>query len=260
MPEVTTIISYSSLDEPFLYACLDQCSKFSQRIIVVHGTSLFDGTTEWQGPILDNYSLAFPTMRAVLIPGPLLKQMIDSNQGNTRAAHNYMRWHGVHVVDYFGKLGDAVLFVDADEIPDGAKMAAWLKEADLDQDPVHRFEAYWYFRSPELQATTTEESSLLLRSDLAKKASYWTHRERAGMTPGMPQPRTRGLDGLPMWHHFSWARSKENMLRKVSLWGHKHDRDWNKLIEEEFSHEFSGTDFVHGYQYRRVENQFRIGV
>jgi hypothetical protein len=39
------------------------------------------------------------------------------------------------------------------------------------------------------------------------------------------------------------------MLKKVSTWAHKTDKNWNALIEEEFSREFNGTDFVHNYKY-----------
>jgi hypothetical protein len=39
------------------------------------------------------------------------------------------------------------------------------------------------------------------------------------------------------------------MLKKVSTWAHKTDKNWNELIEEEFSRDFNGTDFVHNYKY-----------
>jgi hypothetical protein len=43
------------------------------------------------------------------------------------------------------------------------------------------------------------------------------------------------------------------MLRKVKSWGHTNDRDWNPMIEEEFSREFNGKDFVHNYSYKILE-------
>ena len=48
------------------------------------------------------------------------------------------------------------------------------------------------------------------------------------------------------------------MLKKVLNWGHKNDKNWSDLIEEEFSRPFNGTDFVHGYNYNIVENKFNI--
>jgi hypothetical protein len=48
------------------------------------------------------------------------------------------------------------------------------------------------------------------------------------------------------------------MLRKVKNWSHKNDRNWDDLIEEEFSRDFNGKDFVHNYSYEIVENKFKI--
>jgi hypothetical protein len=48
------------------------------------------------------------------------------------------------------------------------------------------------------------------------------------------------------------------MIKKVKNWSHKYDRDWEALVEEEFSRNFNGTDFVHQYQYELVDNKFKI--
>ena len=61
-----------------------------------------------------------------------------------------------------------------------------------------------------------------------------------------------------MFHHFSWVRTKEEMLKKVRSWGHKGDRNWIELVEKEFSTDFQKTDFIHGYQYKIVEPLFNI--
>jgi hypothetical protein len=62
-------------------------------------------------------------------------------------------------------------------------------------------------------------------------------------------------DGTPMIHHYSWVRTKEEMLQKVKSWGHRDDTDWQNLVEKEFSHNFTGTDFVpgHNYEYEVIE-------
>jgi hypothetical protein len=65
-------------------------------------------------------------------------------------------------------------------------------------------------------------------------------------------------EGLPMLHHFSWVRTKEEMFKKVKNWGHYRDRDWISCIEEEFTRPFNGKDFVHGYEYNTVDNIFNI--
>jgi hypothetical protein len=63
----------------------------------------------------------------------------------------------------------------------------------------------------------------------------------------------------PFVHHYSWVRTEEEMMNKVSNWAHAKDRpNWRDLVKEEFSRNFNGTDFVHGYSYKLVENIFGI--
>jgi hypothetical protein len=45
------------------------------------------------------------------------------------------------------------------------------------------------------------------------------------------------------------------MLKKIH-WGHQGGKNWEYLIEKEFSGEFTGTDFVHEYEYDIVEKKF----
>jgi len=62
-----------------------------------------------------------------------------------------------------------------------------------------------------------------------------------------------------MIHHYSWVRTKEEMLKKVSNWGHARDKgDWKELVEMEYSRPFNGQDFLHNYQYIIVDNKFNI--
>jgi hypothetical protein len=69
-----------------------------------------------------------------------------------------------------------------------------------------------------------------------------------------------GLDHLPLFHHFSWVRTEQEMLKKVKSWGHKKDRNWEQLVINEFSKPFQGTDFVHGYSFREVLAPFSISL
>ena len=48
------------------------------------------------------------------------------------------------------------------------------------------------------------------------------------------------------------------MLKKVRAWGHKGDRDWVTLVNQEFTAPFRGTDFIHGYTYKSVKPAFDI--
>jgi hypothetical protein len=41
----------------------------------------------------------------------------------------------------------------------------------------------------------------------------------------------------------------DEMIQKVISWGHNKDIDWVSLIEQEFTHDFNGKDFIHNYEY-----------
>ena len=62
-----------------------------------------------------------------------------------------------------------------------------------------------------------------------------------------------GLDSEPMIHHYSWVRTYEEMLKKVKHWGNTKDKDWTTMVHKEFEKDFDGTDFVHNYEYNKVE-------
>ena len=56
-----------------------------------------------------------------------------------------------------------------------------------------------------------------------------------------------------------WYESE--MLNEVKNWGHYNDRqNWVECIEEDFTHPFNGKDFVHNYEYIKVNNKFDIKI
>jgi hypothetical protein len=75
-----------------------------------------------------------------------------------------------------------------------------------------------------------------------------------------PKLNMARFDNQIIMHHFSWVRTKEQMLKKVESWAHKGDKHWVSLIEEEFKYSFRGRDFVHNYKFIEVENTFKIDI
>jgi hypothetical protein len=156
---------------------------------------------------------------------------------------------------------EAVLFLDADEIPEGAKFSEWLEASDYQQNTVMKLANYWYFREPTYQALSWEDSVVLVQTRAITRDLILRQEERDAIYDLLPGPKRRhvtGPDGEPMFHHFSWVRTKDEMLKKVRSWGHKGDRNWTELVEEEFSGDFQGTDFIHGYQYKTIQPLFDI--
>jgi len=108
----------------------------------------------------------------------------------------------------------------------------------------------------------TFEDSVILAKRTALRSDILLHqKERDAIYDLLPNPKRRNVtdsNGAPLFHHYSWVRTKEEMIKKVSAWGHKNDRDWVSLVGEEFAAPFRGTDFIHGYKYQTVKPVFDI--
>ena len=100
---------------------------------------------------------------------------------------------------------------------------------------------------------------------MAKRAAlqpgwFITPADRAMLQGIIPEPKLNMVTygAKPLVHHYSWVRSREEMLQKVKSWGHNQDRNWVKLVEDHFALSESKRggagfrDFVHGYAYRTV--------
>jgi hypothetical protein len=243
---VSAVISYCTTDYRFVGACIAQALRISDEVVVVSCDHFFDGTPE-NRELLDRTRDENPRARFVEFP-------FDAGRATgIRYWHNLARLTGVRALERPTRY---VLFLDADEIVEGDRMRAWLDRGGAGFFTAQRLASYWYFREPFYQATTLEDSALLVRRDRLTEAGLMGRDERASICKAAGWPQRRGVlgpGGRVLVHHYSWVRTKEEMLRKVRTWGHAGDRDWVRLIEEEFSGPFRGTDFVHGYQYRTVE-------
>jgi hypothetical protein len=82
------------------------------------------------------------------------------------------------------------------------------------------------------------------------ESERWSYRSHTGLKT----LENETLNDQVLCHHYSWVRTKDEMLQKVKSWGHSADKNWTQLVEEEFSRDFNGTDFVHGYTYDIVPN------
>lgn len=258
MKDISVVISYSELEDIFLKPLLKQCLNFSNDVVVVSYNKLFNGggnNLNYASNIINQYQ----NVRLEVLNLPAYVP-------HTNYYHNLMRTVGTHFCGY-----DYVLHLDADEIPDDS-FCNWLEE-DWHPDGIYWFTSYWYFRDPIYRAKSWEAFGLLAnKKDL--DWDVWLKTERKQILYKKPiysqknKYRFNSFDGgfqldilkydKPMIHHFSWVRKKEDLLKKVKNWGHKDDRDWIKLVEEEYSRPFNGTDFVHGYNYDVVDNIFNI--
>jgi hypothetical protein len=243
---IDTVISYCSTDFRFIRKNITEALKFSDKVIVSTATHLFDGTDDSHGIQYTVDSLA-----------DILDDRVEFIQFDwdatkpVRYNHNMSRRTGLTHCS-----NDYVMLLDADEVMEGNLVRAYLETNVHQHYDVIAFKCYWYFREPIYRATTTEMAATLWKKNIATTDILFSEAERWGYRhkKDIRSIENETLHGDILCHHYSWVRSKEEMLKKVKSWGHRSDRDWVSLVEQEFSQPFQGTDFVHGYDYITVES------
>lgn len=246
---IATLINFSSNEAAFLAPCLQQALTFSKQVIVCTCDHFFDGTVE-NLSLLDQLYAEHPHVEFV-------EFSFDVNHSFYRFQsphflHNIGRMVGIH---HLNPRVEYVLFLDVDEILDAPRWLQWLKSGSYLKYSACTLACYWYFREPIYQALHWEDTPLLVKKNQLSYDIIMHPEERYGTflnVAGDKKRMMKGSDEQPMIHHYSWVRTKEQMLKKVMSWGHRDERNWKGLVEEEFSHPFQGKDFVHGYRFIEV--------
>lgn len=241
MKKVDTIIPFCSYDNYYINHTIEGVRSISNDIIVTYFDHTFDNKPE-DLDIIEKVKSYNKDCKFI---------KLDYDFSNSaRWHHNYTRWIGCQLAK-----ADYLLFLDSDEVFESNKIKEWMDSISNPKD-VTTFANYWYFRSPKYRADAIEDSPVMINKKLANHDNIFHDLERAifKYISKSIEIAVVGLDGKPMCHHYSWALNKEEMLRKVSSWGHRGEKNWNQLIEEEFSRDFNGTDFIHGYNYEICES------
>ena len=240
---ISVVISYCSNDKPFIQPLLNECKKFSNDIVIVSTNHFLDGTYDEE---LED--LTQEDVKHIIYPWEVDK--------DPKFWHNHNRFLGLQQAQK-----SYVLFLDADEIPDGKMMLEFLQSGIHLSMPIISFECYWYFREATFRALTTERCGVLYnRGYLTEELIYHPMERWSFEMTQTPRLDKYTFRNQILMHHFSWVRTKEQMLKKVKSWAHQGDKQWVSLIEEEFQYSFKGRDFVHNYKFTDVENIFKIDI
>jgi hypothetical protein len=258
---MSVVINYCSNEEIFLDAVLSECQKFSDDIVVSYGSHLYNGTPESKEPILE-YKAKYPNVQFVEYSvniGLDNKDRIGVINRPTAYWHNLARWTGIQSL----KNNEWVFLIDCDEIPEGDKLNVFLKTFPFDETKCYKFATYWYFKHPSNQATQYEDSVLCVhKKHLIKETIFgdW-ERDYTIRKSGLKLERMIMYDSKPLFHHYSWVRTKESLRHKISSWAHSNDifknADVNSIISFIYKDE-NVNDIVHKYNYNKVENKFNI--
>lgn len=279
---LVTFVSYCSREKAFIGPLIENARAFSGLVVVSIGSRLYTGQPE---DVDGEVERVMAPQRAMSQEDqdrcPVIVAVYDVTEAALRepiALHNLAREAGLaaarRALSYSRRFW--ALLLDGDEVPDGPRFAGWWRgaggEAVRAAGPrvAHKMANRWAFLHPRLVAEPLEDSALLAHSDvLTHHRDAMTHpRERDGIylwhqtcPLGFNDLRVERLvaaEPLPLLTHYSWVRDPDAEDRgraaikaKCANWGHRHDRDWDALIDAAFDGIDAGVwperDFVHNY-------------
>jgi hypothetical protein len=261
-PAIATVINYCTNEDRFLDQCIAEASTFSAQIIVSVCDHLFDGTPEDAVRLLQAYERHPECLFVEFTYDPdrpygLYCPYTPTDEDWAHYWHSTGRYVGYHSID---EQIEYILFLDVDEIVDAKRFMSWLDYAQFWRLDAARFLSYFYFRSAEYRASPNLPHALLVRkSALGSPEDILSIHERQGLFEQIGGLKFRNVldkEGKPLVDHYSWVRTKEELLLKTKAWGHRSDRDWKSLIEEEFNKEFTGTESMFNLTYEKVVPRF----
>lgn len=244
---IATIINYCSNEQRFINQCLNASKKISDFVLVPVSDHLYDGTPE-KLEIINEHKTQHPDVDFLVYPW--------HNGKPSRYWHNYSR---LIAAQQISSRCDWILFLDADEILDCNLFSKFILQ--LKTKPhinSYKLANYWYFREPIYRAKQIEDSAVIVRSEYSTNINLEDYGREREQFEFYNTPRKVMIENQPMIHHFSWVRNKQEMLQKVKTWGHNNDKNWQILVEEEFSRNFNGKCFVNNYDFDIVENTYEI--
>jgi len=243
MTKISTVICYCSNEKRFIDDCINAVRPFSHKVMVSVGDHFFDGTPE-DIELLEQHQKDHPDVDFLVF---------EWQFGEIpRYWHNYARLIGASKVK---EDCDWVLFIDADEVIETALFTEFIKK--LPEEPSvnsYKLANYWYFREPYYRADEIEDSIVLVRSEYSTSINIYDKYKEREQFEFYNTPRKTMLNDQPMAHHYSWVRTKEEMLQKVKAWGHTNDKNWPVLVEEEFSRDFNGKSFLNNYTFKDIRD------
>jgi hypothetical protein len=261
LPVLTAVISFCSNDWRFLRRCVEGVAPVCQQVIVTVCDHFFDGSQE-NYALLQHAFKEFPECHFLAFCFDPLQSyrpcspLFPEHRNWRHEWHNTGRWLGYLCAP---KNTDFFLFLDCDEVVDSTAFLKWLSVADLHKLTACRFACFFHFREAQFEAMEQDDFSLLASARNLLSEYFWEEDERFGLfhrLSGEKMLGVRGCDGKPMIRHYSGVRTQEEFNKKLVSWGHHWERDWQALLEEEYSRPFRGKDFMRYYHYQTVEVDF----
>lgn len=239
MPSLGVVISYCTHDFRFIAKCIEETRRFAKQIIIPVCDHFFNGKPENRA-LLEHTYAEHPDCEFVefaYTPARLynpFSTFVPSDEEWIRLWHQTSRYIGfLHLRPEI----EFLFFIDCDEIPEGDRIAAWLRAGVYRNYNAMRLLGYYYALTPTLRAKKLQNLSLLVRRAALEPRFFFHPDERYALYRYVEEPKqydVRDQDLKPLFHHYSWVRPSHECLQKSDSWGHKRVNDWQKEIERSF--------------------------
>jgi hypothetical protein len=247
---LAAVIPLSSLETAWIEDTIREALRIASPVVVAYADHLSDGIRE-DLTYIDKLRQTFSNSpKLIFVP-------VQWHSGlSSRFWVRYLRYAAVPFVPLET---DYIIWLDADEVVDSENFNEWWisnKGLPARKDGATKLANYVYFRNSRFQRIELDDSVVISRRLGMLADSFfenpWQEREAFFYAHPGAKHLELGLGGRVLVHHMSWVRSKEGMLQKVSAWGHAGERDWKALVENEWSRDFNGHDFI------SASNSYRI--
>lgn len=239
---LSAVIPFCSMEDDLIEDVVRSLVPVCTRVVLVTLTHFFTGEPDPRAyEIAEGLSREYKEVVAVLVPW-------NAEQGKVHQAFwpCEMRMQG-----FANTQTPWVLMVDADEVLRNAeRFAEWFATQHATPS-TPKLANYWYFLSKRRRSKTLEDSIVLTHRSLVTFPMFRQFpAERAAFCVGESKRMVKGLDGEPMFDHYSWVRRPDTLRKKVVTWGHRQDRNWPDLVDKALQEDLLTTpDFLHGYTY-----------
>lgn len=232
---ICTIINYCTNDYRMIGRCIREAAQFSSSILVPVCDHFFDGAPENRR--LLNYTYAeFPhcqfieyvwNVKRLYIP---FLPMPNDEEERIRLWHSTSRFVGCH---FLPADAEYILFLDADEIAEGQRLASYLASGGYRRFAALWFLSYTYRFSASERRLERQYAPLLVRINAMEKGLVLNTKERFGLLQSIVgELWLAGQDDRPFFHHYSWVRSHSECLQKVQTWGRKMGSNWPQRLKQ----------------------------
>lgn len=273
-PRVGCVVSFRHEQRHFVEHVLRETSKFSAATVVVYAVP---------GPGADCGNVFHDTLQRVKEQFPTVKftphnphaqleswhALADAPELNNRWQYwpNRARWEGVQALG--GDDCAYVMFLEADEVPEGDRVKAFLARAlaaPTNLTPAIRFASWSYMREPTLRYRGVEETVVLVPRHRVASRDAVVLCEGGRPDLAAPPVSRSVTDGspAPMFHSYAFVGTPRDMVQTVRMWAtvgrRTRERDWNSSVLEELSRPIvpGHVDVILGRMYESVHNKFGV--